>query len=24
MALIVVGMIIWAQRAKNSKLIEEN
>src|SRR6056300_319935 len=24
MALIVVGMIIWAQRAKNTKLIEEN
>jgi Na+-transporting NADH:ubiquinone oxidoreductase subunit D len=23
MALIVVGMIIWAQRSKNSKLIEE-
>ena len=24
MALIVVGLIIWAQRAKNTKLIEEN
>ena len=24
MALIVVGIIIWAQRAKNTKLIEEN
>ena len=24
MALIVVGVIIWAQRAKNTKLIEEN
>ena len=24
MALIVVGMIIWGQRAKNTKLIEEN
>ena len=24
MALIVVGLIIWAQRAKNTKLVEEN
>ena len=24
MALIVVGLIIWAQRARNTKLIEEN
>jgi Na+-transporting NADH:ubiquinone oxidoreductase subunit D len=24
MALIVVGIIIWIQRAKNTKLIEEN
>jgi Na+-transporting NADH:ubiquinone oxidoreductase subunit D len=24
MALIVVGLIIWGQRAKNTKLVEEN